>query len=109
MKKKSSDVNVTNLYDFENILTRFKRAKCEETLDLMYNGAIKKANESLSGKTLFNAHIAIERALDQCQQTFDKSQVGLNRKVNFILKEAEDLSKKYNPEDELRRLLSSII
>ncbi len=93
-----------NLFSYENVLTRFKRAKSEDTLDTMYLGAIRKANENLEGKDLFQAKIAIERALNQCQQDFDTSLLGMTRKANHALKSQEPC-KKYSPEDELRRLL----
>lgn len=41
-----------------------------DTLDAMYRGAIRKANENLQGGELFQAQIAIERALNQCQPEF---------------------------------------
>lgn len=106
MKEKTIDN--TLLFNYENMLLRFKRAKSEETLDTMYRGAIKKANDNLEGKELFQAHIAIERALDQCQQDFDTSRLGMARKANHTLKQALEPSKKYNPEDEMRRLLSEM-
>ena len=96
-----------NLFSYESVLTRFKRAKSEDTLDAMYRGAIRKANENLQGGELFQAQIAIERALNQCQQNFDTSLLGMTRKANHALKSQEP-SKQYNPEDELRRMLSDL-
>ncbi|MGN4935352.1 hypothetical protein ACTFBW_16525 [Aeromonas rivipollensis] len=96
----------TNFFSYENILIRFKRAKSEATLDTMYRGAINKANGNLEGKELLAAHIAIERALDRCQQDFDTSLLGIARKANHTLKQAQESCNKYNPEDEMRRLLS---
>ncbi|ATP11210.1 hypothetical protein CF134_17680 [Aeromonas salmonicida] len=96
-------------FSYESMLTRFKRAKSEDTLDTMYRGAIKKANENLQGgRELFQAQIAIERALNQCQQDFDTSLHGMTRKTNYALKLAQEPCKQYSPEDELRRLLSGL-
>ncbi|HHQ4913250.1 hypothetical protein ACK4A0_18015 [Aeromonas veronii] len=53
------------------------------------------------------AHIAIERALDRCQQDFDNTHNGLSRKINHTLKN-QDPAKQYNPEEEMRRLLSDM-
>jgi hypothetical protein len=99
--------NNENSFSCESILARFKRAKSEDTLDTMYRGAIRKASENLQGKDLFQAQVAIERALNQCQQDFDTSLLGITRKANHALKSQEPC-KQYNPEDELRRLLSDL-
>lgn len=101
-------IDNAQFFSYENMLLRFKRAKSEDTLDIMYRGAIKKANENLQGKELFQAQIAIERALDQCQQDFDTSLLGMARKANHALKQAQEPCKQYSPEDELRRLLSGL-
>ncbi|MFQ2377537.1 hypothetical protein ACK31I_18315 [Aeromonas caviae] len=104
-------MNIDNalFFSYDSMLTRFKRAKSEATLDTMYRGAIKKANDKLQDKELFLAQIAIERALNQCQQDFDTSQHGMTRKVNHaLLKQAQEPCKQYSPEDELRRLLSGL-
>ncbi|MFQ2132380.1 hypothetical protein ACK34S_07685 [Aeromonas hydrophila] len=53
------------------------------------------------------AQIAIERALDRCQQDFDNTHLGLTRKINYTLK-TQDSAKKYDPEEEMSRLLSGI-
>lgn len=74
----------------------------------MYLGAARKASENLQGRELLQAQIAIERALDQCQQDFDTSLHGLTRKANHALKQAQEPCKQYSPEDELRRLLSGL-
>ncbi|MGL5523877.1 MAG: hypothetical protein ACRDCY_08565 [Aeromonas veronii] len=95
-------------FSYESVLTRFKRAKSEDTLDLMYRGIVNKANENLQGRELFQAHVAIERALNQCQQDFDTSLLGMTRKANHALKQAKELCKQYSPEDELRRMLSDL-
>ena len=78
-----------NFFSYESVLARFKRAKSEDTLDTMYRGAIRKANENLQGKDLFQAQVAIERALNQCQQDFDTSLLGITRKANHALKSQE--------------------
>jgi hypothetical protein len=106
MKQKVIDNSI--LFSYEGILVRFKRAKSEDTLDVMYRGAVKKAHSNLEGKELFQAQIAIERALDQCQQDFDTSLLGMARKANHTLKQAQEPCKQYSPEDELRRLLSGL-
>jgi len=95
-------------FSYENMLARFKRAKSEDTLDTMYRGAVRKANDTLQDRELFQAQVAIERALNQCQQDFDTSQIGMTRKANHALKEAQEPCKKYSPEDELRRMLSNL-
>lgn len=104
---REKNIDNTIFFSYENMLTRFKRAKSEDTLDTMYRGAIKKATGYLQGKELFLAQIAIERALNECQQTFDTSLLGMTRKANHALKSQEP-SKQYNPEDELRRMLSNL-
>jgi hypothetical protein len=107
MKEKIIDIDYVQFFSYDNILLRFKRAKSEDTLDTMYRGAVKKAHENLQGKELYLAQIAIERALDKCQQDFDTSLLGMTRKANHALRQAQEPSKQYSPEDELRRLLSS--
>lgn len=97
-----------DFFSYESMLVRFKRAKSEDTLDTMYRGAVRKANGNLQGRELLQAQIAIERALNQCQQDFDTSPVGMTRKANHALKQAQEPCKHYNPEDEMRRLLSSM-
>ena len=101
-------IDNTLFFSYDSILLRFKRAKSEDTLDTMYRGAIKKANENLQGRELFQAQVAIEQALDQCQQDFDTSLLGMTRKANHALKQAQEPCKQYSPEDELRRLLSGL-
>lgn len=96
-----------NFFSYESVLARFKRARSEDTLDAMYRGAVRKANDTLHGGELFQAQIAIERALNQCQQDFDTSLLGITRKANHALKSQEPC-KKYSPEDELRRLLNGL-
>lgn len=108
MKSKVINIDYTQHFSFDEILLRFKRAKSEDTLDTMYRGALKKAHDNLQGRELFQAQIAIERALDKCQQDFDSSLLGMARKANHTLKQAQDPCKKYSPEDEFRRLLSYI-
>lgn len=93
-------------FTYEDMLARFKRAKSEDTLDTMYRGAVRKANGNLQGRELLQAQIAIERALNQCQQDFDTSPLGITRKANHALKQAQEPCKQYSPEDEMRRLLS---
>ena len=93
--------------DYANLVVRFKLAKSEETLDIMYKGSLFKAEKLLTGKPLIAAYIAIERALDRCQQDFDNSHFGLTRKINYTLK-TQDSAKKYDPEKEMSRLLSDI-
>ncbi|CAM8032210.1 hypothetical protein EAO28_13525 [Klebsiella pneumoniae] len=102
------NINNDSFFSYESILSRFKRAKCEQTLDTMYLGAVRKANENLQGRKLLQAQIAIERALNQCQQDFDTSLHGMTRKTNYALKLAQEPCKQYSPEDELRRLLSGL-
>ncbi|QPR55815.1 hypothetical protein [Aeromonas allosaccharophila] len=94
-------------FKYDELVTRFKRAKSEETLDVMYKGALKKVEKILTGKDLLMAQIAIERALDRCQQDFDNTHLGLTRKINHTLKTQES-AKKYDPEAEMSRLLSGI-
>lgn len=73
----------------------------------MYKGSLFKAEKLLTGKTLIAAYIAIERALDRCQQDFDNTHIGLTRKINNILTK-QNSAKKYDPEEEMSRLLSGI-
>ncbi|WP_309266775.1 hypothetical protein [Aeromonas salmonicida] len=94
-------------FEYDDLVSRFKRAKSEDTLDVMYTGALYKAGKQLAGKPLVMAHIAIERALDRCQQDFDNTHLGLSRKINHTLKNQE-LAKQYDPEEEMRRLLSNM-
>lgn len=94
-------------FKYDDLVIRFKRAKSEDTLDLMYKGALKKTEKLLTGKDLVMAQIAIERALDRCQQDFDNTHLGLTRKINHTLKTQES-AKKYDPEAEMSRLLSGI-
>lgn len=94
-------------FKYDDLVIRFKRAKSEDTLDLMYKGALKKTEKLLTGKALVMAQIAIERALDRCQQDFDNTHLGLTRKINHTLKTQES-AKKYDPEAEMSRLLSGI-
>lgn len=93
------------LFSYESMLIRFKRAKSESTLNTMYQGATRKAIDNLQDKELLLAQIAIERALDRCQQDFDVSLLGMTRKTNHTLKQAEAPCKPRNPEDEIGRLL----
>lgn len=101
-------IDNTQFFSYESVLFRFKRAKSEDTLKTMYRGAVRKAHENLEGRDLFLAQIAIEQALDQCQQDFDTSLHGMTRKANHTLKQAQEGRKQYSPEDELRRLLSCL-
>ena len=94
-------------FEFDDLVSRFKRAKSEDTLDTMYKGALYKASKQLTGKAIVMAHIAIERALDRCQQDFDNTHLGLSRKINHTLKTQEP-AKQYDPEEEMRRLLSDM-
>lgn len=94
-------------FEYDDLVIRFKRAKSEETLEVMYKGALNKVEKLLTGKALVMAQIAIERALDRCQQDFDNTHLGLTRKINHTLK-TQDSAKKYNPEEEMSRLLSGI-
>lgn len=73
----------------------------------MYKGALK-TEKLLTGKALVMAQIAIERALDRCQQDFDNTHLGLTRKIDHTLK-TQNLAKKYDPEEEIRRLLSESV
>ncbi|MGY1494227.1 hypothetical protein [Aeromonas dhakensis] len=100
------EINIMS-FKYDDLVIRFKRAKSEETLDIMYKGVSKKVEKILTGKDLVMAQIAIERALDRCQQDFDNTHLGLTRKINHTLK-AQDSAKKYDPEEEMSRLLSGI-
>ncbi|MFQ1635601.1 hypothetical protein ACK39T_19720 [Aeromonas veronii] len=106
-KKESVTPESIMLFEYDDLVGRFKRAKSEDTLDVMYKGALYKAEKLLTGKALLMAHIAIERALDRCQQDFDNTHNGLSRKINHTLKN-QDPAKQYNPEEEMRRLLSDM-
>lgn len=106
-KKESVTPENIMLFEYDYLVSRFKRAKTEDTLDIMYKGALYKAEKQLTGKALTMAHIAIERALDRCQQDFDNTHNGLSRKINHILKNQEP-AKQYNPEEEMRRLFSDM-
>jgi len=106
-KKESVTPESIMLFEYDDLVSRFKRAKSEDTLDIMYKGALYKAEKLLTGKALVMAHIAIERALDRCQQDFDSTHNGLSRKINHTLKKQEP-AKKYDPEEEMRRLLSDM-
>ncbi|MNJ14623.1 hypothetical protein D3C77_88530 [compost metagenome] len=94
-------------FEYDDLVIRFKRAKSEETLDIMYAGALSKADKQLTGKAKVMAHIAIARALDRCQQDFDNTHLGMTRKISHTLK-TQDSTKKYNPEEEMRRLFSDM-
>ena len=94
-------------FEYDDLVMRFKRAKSEETLEVMYKGALNKVEKLLTGKALAMAQISIERALDRCQQDFDNTHLGLTRKINHTLKTQES-TKKYDPEAEMSRLLSGI-
>lgn len=94
-------------FEYDDLVIRFKRAKSEDTLEGMYKGALNKVEKLLTGKALIMAQIAIERALDRCQQDFDNTHLGLTRKINHTLKTQES-AKKYDPEAEMSRLLSGI-
>ncbi|MDM5077230.1 hypothetical protein OB931_12730 [Aeromonas media] len=94
-------------FKYDDLVIRLKRAKSEETLDIMYKSVLRKAEKILAGKDLVMAQIAIERALDRCQQDFDNTHLGLTRKIDHTLK-TKNLAKKYDPEEEMRRLLSDI-
>ncbi|MCF5860068.1 hypothetical protein [Aeromonas veronii] len=94
-------------FEYEHLVGKFKRARSEDTLNVMYAGALNKAGKLLTGKILVMAHIAIERALNRCQQDFDNTHLGLSRKINHTIKTQES-AKSYDPEEEMRRLLSDI-
>ncbi len=106
-KKEAAKSGEQTPFDYANLVVRFKRAKSEETLDIMYKGSLFKAEKLLTGKSLIAAYIAIERALDRCQQDFDNTHIGLTRKINHILTK-QNSAKKYDPEEEMSRLLSGI-
>jgi len=106
-KKASTPPENIILFEYGDLVSRFKRAKSEDTLELMYKGALKKSEKLLTGKALVIAQIAIERALDRCQQDFDNTYLGLTRKINHKLKTQES-APKYDPEAEMSRLLSDI-
>lgn len=94
-------------FEYDDLVIRFKRAKSEETLDIMYKSVLRKVEKILTGKDLLMAQIAMERALDRCQQDFDNTHLGFTRKINHTLK-TKDSAKKYDPEEEMGRLLSGI-
>ena len=106
-KSPPSGATYERSFEYDELVIRFKRAKSEETLIIMYNGALKQVEKIRTGKALIMAQIAIERALDRCQQDFDKYHLGLTRKINHTLKTQES-AKKYDPEAEMSRLLSGI-
>ena len=94
---------------FDHFLTRFKRARCEDTLDLMYKGAITSAGKETDERKKFLTSLAIERAYDRCQQDFDNTTIGMTRKANHsINKSLSSINETYNPEDKLRELLSHL-
>ena len=41
-------------FKYDDLVIRFKRAKSEDTLDLMYKGALKKNRETTNGQGLGN-------------------------------------------------------
>lgn len=47
MKEKIIDIDNTVFFSYENMLTRFKRAKSEDTLDTMYRGAVSIHRNSI--------------------------------------------------------------
>ncbi len=106
-KKIPAKPESTMSFEYDDLVSRFKRAKSEDTLDTMYKGVLYKASKLLTGKAMVMAHIAIERALDRCQQDFDNTHLGLSRKINHSLK-AQEPAKRYDPEEEMRRLLSDM-
>ncbi|MFQ2133274.1 hypothetical protein ACK34S_12290 [Aeromonas hydrophila] len=106
-KKASASPENAMSFEYDDLVSRFKRAKSEDTLDTMYKGALYKADKQLTGKAMVMAHIAIERALDRCQQDFDNTHIGLSRKIHHTLKNQEPV-KQYDPEEEMRRLLSDM-
>ncbi|HHP5493124.1 TPA: hypothetical protein ACSCYS_003523 [Aeromonas veronii] len=94
---------------FDHFMTKFKRARCEDTLDLMYEGAINTAKKETNERKRFLTSLAIERAYDRCQQDFDNTVIGMERKANYAInKSSSSNSDAYNPEDKLRELLSSL-
>ncbi|QJT36977.1 hypothetical protein E4188_22430 (plasmid) [Aeromonas media] len=95
-------------YSFDYYYYRFKRAKCEDTLDIMYKGAVEKASVLPDQATRTTALINIERALDRCQQDFDTTAQGIARKVTHSIKKSEESLKPYDPVEEMAKMLSTV-
>jgi len=95
-------------HSFDHYYNKFKRARTEDTLTAMYDGAIRKVKKELIGRECFLAQLAIEKALDQCQQDFDKTIHGLARKANYSIKQSQKEDEVYDPNEALRRLLNEV-
>lgn len=92
---------------------KFKRATSEDTLDIMYEASIKKAERNFSGSELIRVVCEIERALDRRQTDFDTNERVFKQKMDttrakgatsFV--ENNNSSAEYDPEKELRRMLN---
>lgn len=93
----------------DHYLSRFKRARCEDTLDHMYKGAVNSAKNEVDERKKFLTLLAIERAYDRCQQDFDGTTLGMTRKANHAInKTLSSPTESYSPEDKLRELLSNM-
>ena len=95
-------------FTYDSLCTRFRRAKSEDTLDIMFTGAMNRIARELSGKERFQAEIAAARALDKCQQDFDRTVQGVEGEANHVLKQISTTHRPFNPNDELQRLLSEL-
>lgn len=102
----STNAPAPNSFDY--FYYRFKRAKCEKTLDIMYEGAVEKASVLPDTATRNSALINIERALDRCQQDFDTTTHGIARKAAHAIKESEQSSKPYDPIEEMAKMLATV-
>lgn len=107
MKKQLSQPIKVISQSVDEYESRFKRAKSEDTLDVMYQGACNNAKLNFSDKELTRELINIEVALDRCQQAFDTTQIGLKRKIDHQIKQKPE-SSQYNPAEEMRKMLSSM-
>lgn len=101
-----AQANSPEQHSFDYYYYRFKRAKCEDTLDIMYKGAVEKASALPDYATRTKALINIERALDRCQQDFDSTTQGIARKVTHSIKESEKSLKPYDPVEEMAKMLA---
>lgn len=111
MKRAIPPVTPTNspaTHSFDYYYFRFKRAKCENTLDIMYEGAVEKASVLPDTATRNTALINIERALDRCQQDFDTTTHGIARKAAHAIKESAQSSKPYDPIEEMAKMLATM-
>lgn len=102
-----AQTNSPDQYSFDYYYYRLKRAKCEDTLDIMYKGAVEKASVLPDPTTRTTALINIERALDRCQQDFDTTAQGIARKVTHAIRESEKSSKPYDPIEEMAKMLAA--